>query len=107
MKQFKAGLVLGLICLGTTSYSHSGGLNSHGCHAGSKPYHCHRAASDMVSSSSGGYRLKCSLGSRSKDCVGSITSADTLSTSDVLWLQTRLAVHCSGIGAGFVDGILG
>ena len=23
-------------------YSHSGGLNKQGCHAGSKPYHCHR-----------------------------------------------------------------
>lgn len=24
------------------SHSHSGGLNSAGCHAGSQPYHCHR-----------------------------------------------------------------
>ena len=24
------------------SLSHSGGLNAEGCHAGSKPYHCHR-----------------------------------------------------------------
>lgn len=24
-------------------FAHSGGLNAQGCHAGSKPYHCHRA----------------------------------------------------------------
>lgn len=23
--------------------AHSGGLNAQGCHAGSKPYHCHRS----------------------------------------------------------------
>ena len=48
--------------------SHSGGLNSSGCHAGSKQYHCHRSASEMAKSSSGGNRLKCSAGSTSKDC---------------------------------------
>ena len=26
----------------TIVLSHSGGLNSSGCHAGSQPYHCHR-----------------------------------------------------------------
>ena len=26
------------------AFSHSGGLNAHGCHAGSQPYHCHRPA---------------------------------------------------------------
>lgn len=26
------------------AYAHSGGLNADGCHAGSKPYHCHRSA---------------------------------------------------------------
>lgn len=50
------------------SYSHSGGLDANGCHAGSKPYHCHRAPSEMV-----GNRLRCDLDSRSKDCVGSTT----------------------------------
>jgi hypothetical protein len=25
------------------SSAHSGGLDSNGCHAGSKPYHCHRS----------------------------------------------------------------
>lgn len=25
--------------------AHSGGLNAQGCHAGSRPYHCHRAQS--------------------------------------------------------------
>ena len=43
--------------------AHSGGLDANGCHAGSKPYHCHRAPSDMV-----GNRLRCDLGSRSSEC---------------------------------------
>ena len=46
--------------------SHSGGLNSAGCHAGSKPYHCHRAQTEMV-----GNRLRCDLGSKSTECNGS------------------------------------
>ena len=54
-----------------SAMSHSGGLNSSGCHAGSKPYHCHRSASEMTKSSSGGNRLKCSSGSTSKDCRNS------------------------------------
>ena len=49
------------------AFSHSGGLNASGCHAGSKPYHCHRSASEMTKSSSGGNRLKCSSGSVSND----------------------------------------
>ena len=49
--------------------SHSGGLNSQGCHGGSKPYSCHRSSSEMVPSTSGGYRLRCNAGSRSKDCL--------------------------------------
>ena len=43
--------------------AHSGGLDSKGCHAGSRPYHCHRTQSEMV-----GNRLRCDLGSRSKEC---------------------------------------
>lgn len=49
--------------------AHSGGLDANGCHAGSKPYHCHRSPSEMV-----GNRLRCDLGSKSADCVGSSTS---------------------------------
>jgi hypothetical protein len=29
----------------TLSLAHSGGLNSAGCHAGSRPYHCHQSQS--------------------------------------------------------------
>jgi hypothetical protein len=43
--------------------AHSGGLDSNGCHAGSQPYHCHRSPSEMV-----GNRLRCDLGSKSKEC---------------------------------------
>ena len=44
--------------------AHSGGLDSNGCHAGSQPYHCHRSHIEMV-----GNRIRCDLGSRSKDCL--------------------------------------
>ena len=33
--------------------AHSGGLNKQGCHAGSQPYHCHRAQEAAPSASSG------------------------------------------------------
>ncbi|MBL1438350.1 MAG: excalibur calcium-binding domain-containing protein [Rhodobacteraceae bacterium] len=29
----------------STASAHSGGLNAAGCHAGSRPYHCHRSQS--------------------------------------------------------------
>ena len=31
-----------LVTLSTQVLAHSGGLNKQGCHAGSKPYHCHK-----------------------------------------------------------------
>ena len=46
-----------------TSYGHSGGLDANGCHAGSQPYHCHTAPSEMV-----GNRLRYDSGSRSRKC---------------------------------------
>ena len=49
--------------------AHSGGLNSQGCHGGSRPYHCHRSPSEMV-----GNRLRCDLGSRSAECKAKSTT---------------------------------
>lgn len=57
--------VIALLVVSSTSYGHSGGLDANGCHAGSQPYHCHRAPSEMI-----GNRLRCDLGSRSKECIG-------------------------------------
>lgn len=39
-------LILLTVIFGMTGpvFAHSGGLNKDGCHAGSKPYHCHGAA---------------------------------------------------------------
>ena len=107
------------------SHSHSGGLDANGCHAGSQPYHCHRAPSEMV-----GNRLRCDLGSRSKDCVGSTTRSSgygsspptkpeniskyeaKISPSDksvdpqvVSRVQARLSLM--GLYDGSVDGIFG
>ena len=39
----RAILIALLMTLATQASAHSGGLNKQGCHAGSKPYHCHRA----------------------------------------------------------------
>lgn len=97
MKYF---MVLALI-IPTATYSHSGRLNSQGCHAGKQPYHCHRSSSEMTKSSSGGYRLKCSSGSRSKDCSRSSKPARNF---DVVYVQRRLVYHCSSIGTSFIDG---
>ncbi|MBF9036868.1 YHYH domain-containing protein [Rhodobacterales bacterium HKCCE2091] len=37
-----AAAVLGAVPLTSPVLAHSGGLNAEGCHAGSRPYHCHR-----------------------------------------------------------------
>ena len=41
-----------VVTLSTQAGAHSGGLNKQGCHAGSKPYHCHRAQEAVPSASS-------------------------------------------------------
>lgn len=110
--------------------AHSGGLDANGCHAGSKPYHCHRAPSEMV-----GNRLRCDLGSRSKECTSSpsysarssapvsagntraaspvrsktyaakTTAYSSVSKEVVLDIQRRL--ETLGVYVGPVDGIMG
>ncbi|MDG0990872.1 MAG: YHYH domain-containing protein, partial [Yoonia sp.] len=42
-----------LFTLGNQATAHSGGLNKQGCHADSKPYHCHRGPSAAPKASSG------------------------------------------------------
>lgn len=93
-------IVLSFI-LPNISYSHSGGLNSQGCHAGSQPYHCHRSSSEMVRTGDGRNRLRCDLGSRSLECVGQSPSLHVLS------YQRLLTMHCPSLSAGFADGRLG
>ena len=123
--------VIALLVVSTTGYGHSGGLDANGCHAGSQPYHCHRAPSEMV-----GNRLRCDLGSRSKECVGdrsinlpahngATSSRSIVSSSEraaspyakkaasysklpmatVIDIQTRL--KSLGIYGGKLDGIMG
>ena len=95
-------LLLILAPLGpTSSDAHSGGLNAQGCHAGSQPYHCHRAPSEMVQTQDGRNRLRCDLGSRSRECIGA------LSTSAVLAYQIKLTRHCPALPKNFADGIEG
>lgn len=46
MNVFRLALTAAIfITAPTVVIAHSGGLNSSGCHAGSKPYHCHRSQS--------------------------------------------------------------
>ena len=40
MKKLVAATFIAILAI-TPAFSHSGGTNSAGCHAGSKPYHCH------------------------------------------------------------------
>lgn len=57
--------------LANSALGHGGGLNSEGCHneRATGSYHCHRSSSEMKKSRSGANRLRCDLGSRSKDCT--------------------------------------
>jgi hypothetical protein len=73
--------------------SHSGGLDSSGCHGGSVAYHCHRSASDMTIGSNGRPRLRCDLGSRSVECNGG--AAFSSNVSQVLSVQIALKSHCN------------
>lgn len=54
--------------------AHSGGLDSHGCHAGSQPYHCHNGGSG---GSSGGSSGDSSGGSSTSSSSGSSSSVPT------------------------------
>lgn len=71
----------------STAYSHSGGLNASGCHAGSKPYHCHRAPSEMVRTQDGRNRLRCDLGSRSVECVGRTPTVAPVPSHIQTWIS--------------------
>ncbi len=77
--------------------AHSGGLNAQGCHAESKPYHCHRSPREMV-----GNRLRCDLGSRSQECIGRGGRGP-----GVREIQQQLMEHCPSLPSDFVDGIAG
>ena len=46
-------LVLLVVSLATQISAHSGGLDKKGCHAGPKPYHCHRSQTTASSTPSG------------------------------------------------------
>lgn len=100
--------LLVMLCISTftndTAYAHSGGLNASGCHAGSRPYHCHRSPSQMVRTRDGRNRIRCDLGSRSRECIGRGSSRNNIS---VLNLQIQLRRHCRGLPRGFTDGIPG
>ena len=53
-KILKLRMILTSIAMmvGSTVNGHSGGLNKQGCHAGSQPYHCHKAQEAAPSASS-------------------------------------------------------
>lgn len=49
---FHAALIISVFGYTTSVvHAHSGGLNGDGCHAGSRPYHCHRAQTEMPAAS--------------------------------------------------------
>jgi peptidoglycan hydrolase-like protein with peptidoglycan-binding domain len=89
-----------------SSAAHSGGLNSQGCHAGSRPYHCHRSPSEMV-----GNRLRCDLGSRSSECTGGSSArratARAVPSDQLRQSQLQLVRHCSSLSPSFADGLNG
>ena len=112
---FFIGCVIAIAMTPLSVNAHSGGLDANGCHGASRPYHCHRSASDMVRTQSGHNRLRCDLGSRSAECNGSSAQRSTPSasassggiSSRIYQMQTKLRSHCSGLSASFVDGRFG
>ena len=108
MARFNFWLVAALGLLITLSpavvFAHSGGLNASGCHSGSKPYHCHRNPSEMVVTRDGRNRLRCDLGSRSRECSGVRATERSVR---VLNMQIQLKRHCKGLPADFADGLNG
>lgn len=48
MKLFIIPFIL-IISISSKVYSHSGGTDSNGCHAGSQPYHCHNGGNSSTS----------------------------------------------------------
>ena len=39
----RATILATILAIGTQAEAHIGGLDKQGCHAGSKPFHCHKA----------------------------------------------------------------
>jgi len=78
---------------------HSGGLNSSGCHAGSKPYHCHRSPSEMV-----GNRLRCDLGSKSVECDQSGSDEQPARTNSISGLRYREGAYSGEVINGLPHG---
>lgn len=87
--------------------AHPGGLNSQGCHGGSRPYHCHRSPSEMRRTADGRNRLRCDLGSRSSECTGGTARPGPQPSPVVLSMQRQLIRHCPHLPSNFADGING
>lgn len=52
---FVIAIAVGLLfAVSTDGFTHSGGTDKHGCHAGSQPYHCHGGGSGSGGSGGGG-----------------------------------------------------
>lgn len=108
-------LVLAILTTLVSSYhlpaavmAHSGGTDAWGCHAGSRPYHCHTPkrnnnwTSDNWTSNSG----SSSYGYQQIDPSICITStATTLSRADIALVQTLLILK--GFEPGPIDGNYG
>ena len=57
----------------TLVFGHSGGLNANGCHAGSQPYHCHRAQAPVRRTTGSGCNSNysgCVPNASDVDCAG-------------------------------------
>ncbi len=93
-------VTIGALSFPQVAFSHGGGLNAQGCHAGTQPYHCHRSPAEMVVRD-GRPGLRCDLGSRAQACQSGM-SGDVVRT-----YQQYLVFHCLGLPTGFVDGDYG
>ena len=87
--------------------AHPGGLNSQGCHGGSRPYHCHRSPSEMRRTADGRNRLRCDLGSLSSECAGRTERPGSQPSPVIRSMQQQLIRHCPHLPSNFADGFTG
>ncbi|WP_430465756.1 thermonuclease family protein [Tabrizicola sp.] len=77
---FMVAVIAGLV---GPAFAHSGGLNKDGCHAGSKPYHCHGAKMPSKPKTSEKSKPKSTTAKTVSGVLESVRDGDTFTVSGV------------------------
>ena len=79
-----------MMTIAAQANAHSGGLDKNGCHAGSKPYHCHRAQAAAPQAATEGQMLTGTI-NHVPPVSGGPALGPGISVRHKLPLQTRLS----------------